>query len=188
MQTNYATYAAGVPASPKRKVDYQARAMGLPFFIVGAAITAYSISVWRSDTAYNATALRANGVIVDVINTLTRENNDVTAAVIEFNDADGKKIRLKTPKIRGTQWYHVNAHVTMLYQPGHPGDTRVENAGNSDAFPYVVGVFGLIALSIGVAVTFTPMFGTVIDEKNDHENENGFAAMDHAARQHSDSA
>ena len=186
MQTKYATYAAGVPAPPKRKIDYKSRALGLPFFLVGAAIVTYAFFSWRSDDAYGATALRADGVIVDVLNYLTRENHDVTAAVIEFNDADGKKIRLKTPKIPGTQWYHVNAHVTMLYQPGHPEDARVENVGNSNAFPYVVGVFGLIALSIGLLVMFSPMVDTVVKDDGGGEKKNGFAVMDRTGRQQSD--
>ena len=160
--------------------------MGAPFFLVGAAIVTYAIFAWRYENVYKATALRADGIVVDVLNYVTREGHDATAGVIEFNDADGKKIRIKTPKSLGTQWYHINAHIAMLYQPGHPEDARVDNLGNRDAFPYVVGVFGLVALSIGLVVMFSPMVDDVVKENDDSKGKKGFGAMDRAARQRSD--
>lgn len=188
MRATYATYAAGEPTLLKHKMDFRQGAFGLPFLLIGVAVVVYAISILRADASYDSTALKAEGIVVDVREFVGRKNQTSIAAIIEFNDDAGKKMRIETPKLSGTQWYHTGAHVTMLYQPGHPEEARVDNVGNADAYPYVVGAFGLIMVLVGLFVAYRSITDSALAPVEEPKDPNkGFGAMDRAARNMSDS-
>lgn len=187
-QAIYAKYAAGVPAPAKKQpVSMKSRVPGLPFLLVGLAILAYGIFDRRADVAYDATALRADGVVVDVWNSVTEHGEDAVVGIIEFNDADGNKVRLKGPERFSSALYRIGVHVTLLYQAGHPEVARIKDVSSPTAFPFIVGGFGFIVASLGLLLVLFPIPGPDRDTGGEQESEKGsFAAMDRIARKQSE--
>ena len=94
----------------------------------------------------------APGRIADVvvrkeyINEQDRITRDFYYPVIEFTASDGKKRRVQISEGSDSPYYEKGDEITVLYDPEHPLDARIQSAGSNALMwilPAITGILGI---------------------------------------------
>ena len=117
--------------------------IGLPVVIVGIAIVALGVSIWRSRTAFVERALYADGVVTRVLHEQSTFDPEV-----EFTTVDGRRFKMIGAGSKPAT-YAIGNHVRVLYEQGHSDTATIYSVQEIWALPLFVGGFGLILVAIG---------------------------------------
>jgi hypothetical protein len=111
--------------------------IGLPFLVTG-------LLLWRSSRTFMATAVKADGVVVELL----RSGKGYKPAV-EFTDDAGMKHRLVGKVSSSPPAYDVGETVKVAYARGKPGDGKVVGFLELYFLPIMMGGLGTVFSVLG---------------------------------------
>lgn len=94
----------------------------------------------------------APGLVVDTVEEQGGENTIYSYPVVEFMDRDGRSHTVKVPEGSSPpQWAAADA-VTVLYDPEHPADARIDSWSSTLLLWLLPGVTGIVGIGFLLAV------------------------------------
>ena len=98
------------------------------------------------------------GMVVDVVKRreLVNEENDIVRdfyyPVIEFVPSDGHKRSLQVNEGSDSPFYEKGDEITVLYDPEHPLDARINSAGSNALMWVLPSITGIVGIAVAGAV------------------------------------
>ena len=98
------------------------------------------------------------GMVVDVVKRreLVNEENDIVRdfyyPVIEFVPSDGHKRSLQVNEGSDSPYYEKGDEITVLYDPEHPLDARINSAGSNALMWVLPSITGILGIAFAGAV------------------------------------
>ena len=140
---------AGVPAA-------EAARMRMIFLLVFGTIAVIMLLVAAisSYDAYTRSGIeeRAPGLVVDTVEEPGGENMLYSYPVVEFTDRDGRSHTVKVPEGSSPPQWAAGDAVTVLYDPGHPADARIDSWSSTLLLWLLPGVTGIVGIGFLLAV------------------------------------
>lgn len=101
----------------------------------------------------------APGIVVDMTKRLEYDENDFDRVigetyypVVEFTAKDGKRREVQLSEGSFPPAYEVGDDVTILYEPDHPLDARIQSFGSSALMWILPGITGILGIAFLCAV------------------------------------
>lgn len=108
-----------------------------------------------------------SGIVVDVVKRreLVNEENDIVRdfyyPVIEFVPSDGHKRSLQVNEGSDSPFYEKGDEITVLYDPEHPLDARINSAGSNALMWVLPSITGILGIAFAGAVLVVKKVMTV---------------------------
>ncbi|MFH1267234.1 MAG: DUF3592 domain-containing protein [Planctomycetota bacterium] len=128
-----------------------AAAFGFVTLAIGLAALGMSIAPVVEHRLFASTALRAEGVVTDVV----WGDEDADLAKVEYKVA-GKTFEIQSEIATSPAAFRVGETVTVLYQLGKPEKGRIDSFSQRWLMPLIIGASALIMLAISATLFLVP--------------------------------
>ncbi|MBD2328079.1 DUF3592 domain-containing protein [Alkalinema sp. FACHB-956] len=137
------------------------------FFPIGVSFLTIAGIATYSNQQTLAKEQRASGQVVDLVgrNVLDRNRRPtgymVYAPVVDFQSADRQSHRIEMSEASQPPAYEKGEQVTILYNPAHPSQARIDSFGNTVALWILPGIFGFLgSIFFIIALVIRKVFST----------------------------
>ena len=123
------------------------------FPLIGILLLALSFFFEQKTTAFIAKAVKADGVVSDMVRSYSNRSYSY-APVVRFVARDGKKIEFKSSVSSNPPSYRIGQKVTVFYDPENPQTAKINSFMSLWALPAVTGGVGTLFLLVSAAISF----------------------------------
>ncbi len=116
--------------------------------LAGAGLVVLGLYLHRKTETFLETAVRGTGVVVEL--SANHSSNGTTwAPVVEFEHG-GRTYRFKDSVSANPPSWRTGESATVLYDPSHPSDARIDRGWWNEGVPVLVGAVGALFCSLGL--------------------------------------
>ena len=122
------------------------------FFVVGLGMLSGGVALWRSNAAFAARAVKADGVVTDFKFSQSRGSRSgggTYAPVVTFKTGDGRKVNLISPFGSSKPGYNLGDHVGVLFDPADPEQAHIDSFMSKWFGVLMLGGMGLVSGAVG---------------------------------------
>ncbi|MDE1886257.1 MAG: DUF3592 domain-containing protein [Xanthomonadaceae bacterium] len=118
------------------------------FLIIDLGLLAGAGMLWRDHANFAAHAMRADGVVTDLIYRSSSKGGSYVPAV-QFSASDGRIVHITGSTGSNPAAYSRGEHVTILYPPNNPEGARIDSFSENWLGTLILGGIGLVFALIG---------------------------------------
>jgi type II secretory pathway pseudopilin PulG len=133
----------------------QPQTIGIVFAIVGVVMLVIAVVVFSRTRRFLATALSAQGTVIEMIERTRRDREGRTSTVwaprVQFS-VSGQTIEFESKVGSSPPRYKEGQAIEVKYDPQDPNNARVAAASSMWLVPALVGGIGVIFLIVGLGM------------------------------------
>jgi type II secretory pathway pseudopilin PulG len=133
----------------------QPQTIGIVFAIVGVVMLVIAVVVFSRTRRFLATALSAQGTVIEMIQRTRRDREGRTSTVwaprVQFS-VSGQTIEFESKVGSSPPRYKEGQAIDVKYDPQDPNNARVAAASSMWLVPALVGGIGVIFLIVGLGM------------------------------------
>lgn len=122
--------------------------VGSIFLVVGLGMLAGGFAIWRSNAAFAAHAIGADGTVTDLAYSSSSKGGGTYRPVVEFSTADGKRVHITGSTGSNPPSHSRGDHVRVLYDPANPEHGKIDSFMEQSFGVLMLGgmgaIFGLV--------------------------------------------
>ena len=132
------------------------RLLGALFAVMGAGLAGFGILATRQARRFTRVAQRAPGRVVghkaDDYAVRPGDVNLLIHPIVEYRAGDGRPVSFEHPVGRTSAAFSVGEEVTVMYDPAHPENARIETGWGASLAPVLFTLFGVVFGAVGLGV------------------------------------
>jgi hypothetical protein len=140
------------------------------FAFIGIAMLVGAFLVYQNTNKFIASALKAEGQVIDFEANRSSDSSTTYAPVIKFVASDDKEYQFVSSVSSNPPSYDVGEVVEILYQESDPNDAQVNGFFSLHLGELILGILGSVFLSIGGGIL---LYGFLGNKKREYLIANG---------------
>ena len=125
---------------------------GFFVLLVGFGMAWGAYALYGNARAFRATALEAEGTVVDLAGERNSDGKTMYSPVVEFTTADGRTLQFTGSTSSNPPSWSRGDTAKVLYQPANPEQARLDSFMETWFGPLILGFFALVVLLVGYAL------------------------------------
>lgn len=129
----------------------------LVFGLTGLILLTVAFFLFRSEISFRTDALRAPGVVVDLVPSSGSRGGTLYKTVFVFADNKDRKHRITGNVASSPPAHNPGEAVTVLYKPGEPENAQLDSFMSSWFAPLLVGGLGIVFTSVSAGILISAL-------------------------------
>lgn len=135
------------------------------FLCIGLLMLAGAVASWNHARTFMATALTAQGEVIELLAERTQSNSVTYSPVVAFTTANGEYIEFTSSTSSYPPAYAPGEQVEVFYQPGKPRDAQLDGMFEQWGVVLIFGFMGLCFGAVGAGVLIVQYLGRTRRER-----------------------
>ena len=122
---------------------------GFFVLVIGLGLAWGAWAIWSSGSAFRASALQAEGTVVDLVSDRDSDGDITYKPVVEFTTADGRTLQFTGGTASNPPSYSRGEKAGVFYSATDPENARLDGFAEKFLGPLIMGIFALVFTLIG---------------------------------------